>query len=205
MGLCLHVALDLCNTFGIQLLWPFTRRRFCFDAVFFIDAVAWALTLGFFGLVFADVLAPSLGVIGYAGLFATYVLSKLVLQRRVRKRLGVDFAIPSALNPFRFFVFAQRAGQLKTAMFNALTNQSSGSTALPEATPEIVELVGKNELFRDMQSILRALHVTCVDKDPTGTTVVAQDLAVRNFGGRFGRTELHFDPKGYIVDEMAHI
>ena len=56
-----------------------------------------------------------------------------------------------------------------------------------------------------MQSVLRGSQITPADRDAEGTKVVAQDLAVRNSGGKFGRTELRFDPDGRLVDEMAHI
>jgi membrane-bound metal-dependent hydrolase YbcI (DUF457 family) len=204
-GLCVHVLLDLFNTFGIQILWPLTRRRFCFDAVFFIDTVAWTLTLGFLALALTGSVPAGRAAIVYAALFAAYVAAKFVLQRRTRRRLGVDFAIPSAFNPFGFLVFSKRDGRLETAAYNAFTGTLSAKGELPAATPETAELAQKSGLFRDMQSILRGLQITRIERDALGTTVIAQDLAVRNFGGKFGRTELRFDPDGRLVDEMAHI
>jgi membrane-bound metal-dependent hydrolase YbcI (DUF457 family) len=204
-GLGVHVILDLFNTFGIQILWPLTTRRFCLDAVFFIDTVAWSLTAGFFLLVLTGAAGAGLAAIAYATLFAAYVLAKLALQRRTKRRLGADFAIPSALNPFGFFLFTRRDGQLRTAKFNALTGRSAEERALPETAPEIAALTGHSQVFRDMQSILRGLHVTRAEVGPAGTTMVAEDLVVRNFGGKFGRTELCFDPQGRLIHEMAHI
>jgi membrane-bound metal-dependent hydrolase YbcI (DUF457 family) len=204
-GLGVHVLLDLFNTFGIQILWPLTPRRFCLDAVFFIDTVAWALTAGFFSLVLTGVASAGLAAIAYATLFAAYVLAKLALQRHTKKRVGADFAIPSALNPFGFFLFTRRDGQLRTAQFNALSGRTAEERVLPETGPEIAALTGHSGVFCDMQSILRGLHVTRADVGPAGTAMVAEDLVVRNFGGRFGRTELCFDPQGRLIHEMAHI
>jgi membrane-bound metal-dependent hydrolase YbcI (DUF457 family) len=204
-GLCVHVLLDLFNTFGIQILWPLTSRRFCFDAVFFIDTVAWALTLSFFALALTGIVPPGRAAIGYAFLFAAYVAAKLALQRNTRRRLSVDFAIPSAFNPFEFLVFSKRDGRLQTAAYNALTGRKSGERQLPEAATETNQLAQKSGLFRDMKSILRGLQITRAERDREGTTVIAQDLAIRNFGGKFGRTELRFDAEGTLVHEMAHI
>ena len=204
-GLCVHVLLDLFNTFGIQILWPLTPRRFCFDAVFFIDTVAWGLTLGYFALALGGVIAPGTALTGYAVLFSAYVAAKFALQRHTRRRLGVDFAIPSAFNPFGFLVFSKRDGQLKTAEYNALSGQLTAQGELPEASAEATSLAQKSGVFRDMQSILRGLQITRVEHDVDGTTLIAQDLAIRNFGGKFGRTELRFDRDGRLVDEMAHI
>jgi len=204
-GLAVHVLLDLFNTFGIQILWPLTPRRHCLDAVFFIDTVAWMLTLGYLGLALGGIVAPGAGAIAYASLFAAYVIAKLALQRRVRAKLGADFAIPSAFNPFGFYVFTRRDGQLQTARFNAATGRTSHAQSLPEAAADIARLAAKSGVFRDMQSILRGLQVTRAEADASGTRIVAQDLAVRNFGGKFGRTELRFDAEGRLVHEMAHI
>lgn len=204
-GLAVHVLLDLFNTFGIQLFWPLTQRRFCLDAVFFIDIVAWTLTAGFFAIVITKFVSPGIAAIGYAVLFVMYGLAKLRLQRRIRGRLGVDFAIPSAWNPFGFFLFTRREGRLETAVYNALTSRLSELRAIPDSSPEVIELARRSAVFRDMESILRGLNVTRVEKSKDGTTVIAQDLAVRNFGGKFGRTELRFDLGGRLCREMANI
>jgi hypothetical protein len=163
------------------------------------------LTAGFFALALTGTLSSGIAATAYAALFATYVLAKLILQRRTKKRLGADFAIPSALNPFGFFLFTRRGGQLRTAHFNALTGRMAQERVLPDTAPEIVGLTGQSSVFYDMQSILRGLHVTRTDVCSSGTTMVAEDLVVRNFGGRFGRTELRFDAQGRLIHEMAHI
>ena len=204
-GLAVHVLLDLFNTFGIQLFWPITSRRYCLDAVFFIDSVTWALTLGYFALVMTGVVPAGAGAIGYAALFMAYAFAKLVLQRRVKHRLAADYAIPSAWNPFAFFLFMRRDGRFETAYYNALTGRTSDARAIPESPMEAVELAQQSEVFRDMKAILRGLSITRMDKGSDGITVVAQDLAVRNFGGRFGRTELRFDSDGRLRHEMADI
>jgi len=204
-GLVIHVLLDVLNTFGIQLFWPFTKRRFCLDAVFFVDTIAWTLTAGFFAIVAADLVSPGIAAIGYATLFSIYGLAKLALQRRVKARLNIDFAIPSAWNPFDFFLLTRREGRLETSTYNALTGRVSRIRVISAFSPEIIRLARKSPIFRDMESILRGLNITCVAENDEGTTVVAQDLAIRNFGGKFGRTELRFDPEGRLRHEMAHI
>lgn len=204
-GLAVHVLLDLFNTFGIQLFWPFTARRFCLDAVFFIDSVAWALTISYFALALTGVVPAGAGAIGYAVLFAAYAFGKLVLQRRVRKRLAADYAIPSAWNPFAFFLFSRREGRLETAYYNAATGRTSDARVIPDSLSEAAELAQQSTVFSDMKSILRGLSITRMDRGDDGITVIAQDLAVRNFGGRFGRTELRFDANGRLRHEMAHI
>ncbi|HUW98454.1 MAG TPA: metal-dependent hydrolase [Acidiferrobacter sp.] len=204
-GLVAHILLDVLNTFGIQLFWPLTKRRFCLDALFFVDTIAWTLTAGFFAVVITRLASPGVAAIGYAILLVSYGLAKFRLQRRVKARLNVDFAIPSAWNPFGFFLLVHHKGRLETSTYNALTDQVVNVQVIPDSSPAIIRLARQSPIFRDMESILRSLNITRVQTGPDGTTVVAQDLAVRNFGGRFGRTELHFDPEGRLRYEMAHI
>lgn len=204
-GMCLHIGLDYFNTFGIQLGWPLTPRRYCRDAVFFIDAVAWALTLGFYAAVFGFGVDPRPAAAAYAALLAAYFAAKQLLQRRLKARLGVDLAIPSALDPFGFFLLSRRDGRLETGYYHALSGRMRAQKTIDAVPREIAELADRSAVFRDMRSILRGLHVTRVERDASGTTVVAEDLAVRNFGGRFGKTELRFDGDGRLTHEMAHI
>lgn len=204
-GLCVHVLLDLFNTFGIQIFWPLTKRRFCYDAVFFIDAIAWSMTIVFFALVFFDIVPTIQAAIAYAWMFVAYFAGKSMLQRRVKRHLGADYVIPSAFNPFGFLVFSNRKGQLETSAYNALTGTISNEHSLPDVDPDVSKLARSSEVFCDMQTILRGLRITGAERDLGGITITAQDLAVRNFGGKFGRTELRFDTDGKLVNEMAHI
>lgn len=204
-GLVVHVTLDWFNTFGIQLLWPFSRRRFCLDAVFFIDSVAWTLTALYFAATTLGNVPAGPAAVVYASLFAAYCVAKRFLQRRVRRRLGADVAIPSAWNPFAFFIFARRDGVYETALYDALADRTSDVRRVPATAADIEALAQASPVYRDMRAVLRALNITEVERTPEGTRLVARDLAVRNFGGRFGRTELRFDAQGRLSHEVADI
>lgn len=45
LGIALHLLFDLVNSFGVVLLWPFTRQRFELASVFIIDLFIWGATL----------------------------------------------------------------------------------------------------------------------------------------------------------------
>jgi membrane-bound metal-dependent hydrolase YbcI (DUF457 family) len=205
MGLIVHVTLDFANTFGIQLLWPVTRRRYCSDALFFIDTVAWLMTLGYYAAVFLLGAAAPGAALVYVLLFTGYALAKFAIHRRVLAFTGADLAIPSALNPLGFFLFTGHNGRLEVAYYNAATGRRSGERHYAVAPPDMAALAEMSEIFRDMRGIARAFHVTQVETGAAGTTLVAQDLGVRNFGGKFGKTVLRFDSERRLVHEMAHI
>lgn len=204
-GLAGHVVLDLANTFGIQLLWPVMQRRFCADAVFFVDLWAWALTAGFFVAVLAAGASPTAAAAIYVPAFVAYVLAKAALQRFVLRRTGAAIAIPSAWNPLEFFLLRREDGIMRTSRHRALGGRELDARAWSEPEAAVLELARASPVFRDLSAILRALHVTRVEREADGTRLVAQDLAIRNFGGRFGRTELRFDAEGRLVHEIANI
>lgn len=202
-GLWVHVALDLSNTFRIALLSPWRSARYSLDAVFFIDTVALVLT-GLFYLCYG-VLHLEAAAYLYPLAFIVYVIAKALLQRRVMAQRGCAFAIPSALNPLEFYVLEQREGRTTTSLYNALTGRSRNirhHDALPDRYRELAE---RSTVFNELGHILRAFQITGAREHGDGLEIEALDLAVRNFGGRFGRTRMRFNAAGELTDELADI
>ncbi len=56
-----------------------------------------------------------------------------------------------------------------------------------------------------MTGITRALYITEITETEDTTKLVAQDLAVRNFGGHFAKTTLTFNKQGELLNEAANI
>ncbi len=203
-GLWLHIALDWSNTFRLAPFAPFSYRRYSLDAIFFIDAVALSLTAGFY--LFYNIGAAESWVTAlYGTAFLLYVLAKRWLQRRVRAQQQATIAIPSSLNPFSFYLLSEEAEGYYSRHFNALTGRSSQLLSVAKVEPAIMALAAKSQVFGDMQQICRSLQIVAVERDDEGITLHAADIAVRNFGGRFGRTVLKFDHKGELLSEVANI
>ncbi len=204
LGLWLHIALDWSNTFRLAPFAPFSYHRYSLDAIFFIDSVALSLTAGFYllhHLVAAELWVTAL----YGGAFLSYVLFKLGLQRRVRARQQATIAIPSSFNPFSFYLLSEDSAGYYSRHFNALTGRSSQPLAVAKVEPAMMALAAKSEVFGDMQRVCRSLQIVEVERDEAGITLHAADIAVRNFGGRFGRTVLKFDQHGELLSEVANI
>ncbi len=202
-GIGVHVTLDWFNTFRIGLFAPFSRRRFSLDAVFFIDSVALSLTGLFYLLhvVFELTAAEYL----YPLAFAAYFLLKLVLHNRVLRELGALFVIPSSLNPVVFYVLEKGEDGLNGYLYNAATRKVRSRQGYPKVDEQFHLLATQSSVFNEIKQITRAFHIVEVTQNENGITIVAADLAVRNFGGRFARTELRFDPRGRLVHEVANI
>lgn len=202
-GLYLHILLDWCNTFRIALFSPFSRKRYSLDAVFFIDGPAWVLTgLFYLSCLLVDVHAA---IWGYSLLMGAYIVAKHILHSRLVKSLGPLCAIPGSLNPLEFYVLLRDGRELESYLYNILTGRKKRHLRFPPAAAHYLQLAGKSQVFRDLQGIARALHITEVQEDGNGITIHARDAAVRNFGGKFGETILKFDRSGRLIGEVAHI
>ncbi len=197
-GLLLHIGLDLGNTFRIALTAPISKRRVSLDAMFFVDGIALALTAGFYlaWLIFAWKLAAWI----YPVAFISYIAWKFTLQRRVRRRLACESAIPSAWNPFHFYVLERKGDVRSTYLYNALHDRRSDIDDFNLADQEARDLAESSPLFRDMREILRALEITHTERSDRGLVIEATDLAVRNFGGKFGKTRLMFDKDDRLIE-----
>ena len=204
LGLWLHIALDWSNTFRIAPFAPFSYRRFSLDAVFFIDTVTLSLTAGFY-LLYNFYAAELWVAVLYGGLFLVYVAVKLLLQRRVRRTQQAAIAIPSSLNPFAFYLLSEELDGYYSRHYNALLGGITREWQVPKVDEEIAALAARSQVFADMQGICRALTVVEVERGNDGITLHAADIAVRNFGGRFGRTTMKFDNSGELVSEVANI
>ena len=203
IGLFLHMLLDLTNTYGISLLWPVSLKRFSLDAVFFIDAVSWMLTLlCSASAYFLASLAPLFVLVILLGLYSAV---KLVIRHRLMNKLGVRVLVPGALNPFVFFAVEEDGLKVLSYAVNALTGREHSRVIYPVPEGRHLALARTSGVFTDMEQVAKYLHITSVKDTPEGTTIVAHDLGVRNFGGRFARTELRFDREGRLVHERADI
>lgn len=115
LGMGLHVFYDLMNSYGVVILYPFSRERFEFAWIFIIDLMLWAwLILPFILMCFkkwrakeADifkiiVLGTALytSFCGWARLKSFRILEETVLQNSVQPEFLYVF--PEALGPHRF-------------------------------------------------------------------------------------------------------
>jgi membrane-bound metal-dependent hydrolase YbcI (DUF457 family) len=204
-GFFIHYALDLTNTFGISLFWPIDPKRISFDAVFFIDSVTWTITVCFFIATYIFRLNIMNIFYVYLLLVVSYFLIKSVLHRKVINSLNCSYAIPSSFNPIEYFILDDSGDPIKTYLYNAATGNKKNDKTYERPDKKFIDMANRSMTFNDMKRITKALHITNVSEDDDGTTIIAQDLAVRNFGGKFGRTTLRFDREEKLVHEMANI
>lgn len=203
MGLLIHNLLDWLNTFRIALFWPISKQRYSQDAVFFIDTFSWCLTgMGFLCVIYN---AAPIAYFFYGTVFMAYLFFRVVLQRMVKSRLNVAFVIPSSLNPFLFYILEQVQGGVKTYAYHAISKKNSNVRFFEEPPVAIRDLTQKSSVFIEIEKVVRFLFVTSFESKEGRTQIVARDLAIRNFGGKFGETRLLFNEKEELIDEKANI
>ena len=120
-GMLLHSLMDSMNTYGIGLLIPFVRRRYCAEVIFFFDVIDTTVTAGFFVLVAPQVIRMRGPIspwpaIGYAAFLCFHWAARLLIRRRAwrRRPAGTLSLIPSAFVPGLFEGYAENASGVRT-------------------------------------------------------------------------------------------
>jgi len=197
LGWVIHIGLDYSNTYGITLFYPLSKKRFSLDAIFFVDTFLLLLT--------ASMLYFSYSVWIYLIVYLLYIIVKKWMQKSLKSSLKAQFIIPSALNPFDFYVYENRE-KIVTYNYNLLSKTKRNIKEYEKLDILWSELSQKSLLFRDISSITKALHITKVTEDiEQNITIEAKDLALRNFGGKFATTKLIFNKNKELISEYSNI
>jgi inner membrane protein len=201
-GLLIHIFLDYTNTYGISLFYPISKKRYSLDILFFIDSVTLSLTL----IVYISYFLLHLNLsLLYILFFISYLILKINLRKRLKKRIRFDFAIPSSFNPFEFYIYRKNDDYIETYLYNLWSNSKLDIKKIDMVDKKYRYLTDKSQVFQDIKLITKALHIIKVFNTNQEIKIEASDLAVRNYGGKFGTTILIFDKKGELKSEMANI
>lgn len=208
LGMLFHGLLDATNTYGITLLAPFTRRRYCAEWVFFIDATVVALTTAALAWVLYAWPEPGWKVqAAYGAALAAYWTLKALLRRRAA-RLGPPgplALLPSALWPWEYFGCSREGDSLRVWRIHALRGALLDDRRVPILDGLWMEKIGGLPELRIMRELSPAYHVVEAVEEPAGTRLTCRDLRTRNFGARFGEIRLLVDPAGGVKDVEFHV
>ncbi|HEX7901732.1 MAG TPA: metal-dependent hydrolase [Planctomycetota bacterium] len=208
LGMLFHGLLDATNTYGITLFAPFTRRRFCTEWVFFIDAAVVALTVAALGWVIRGWPEPGWKVqAAYGAALAVYWTLKALWRRRAA-RLGPPGALallPSALIPWEYFGCAREGDVLRTWRISALSGALKDDRRTAILDGLWLDKIRDVPEVRLMRELSPAYHVTEAVDEPSGTRLTCRDLRTRNFGARFGEIRLRVRTEGAVEDVEFHV
>lgn len=209
-GLALHTLLDFSNTLGVTLLAPFSRRRFCTESVFFIDAFVLAITL--------PAGAYTLSRFGRDGevswhcaeiYFTTltiYFAAKAVLRHRARRIAPEALSImPSALWPWRYFAISKRQDCSQIDQVNAVTKTRQLVNRQDILDDSYSQLLARLPEFALMRDLSPAYHIVNSIKTQDGERLLCRDLRTRNFKTTFGDLEVLLDAHQNIIRTRFHV
>lgn len=210
-GMLLHALMDATNTYGVALLAPFTRKRWCTEGVFFIDGIVIAVSGGFLVALAIQWLNGNtvrpLFAIAYGAFLAAYWALRWLVRRRAARLVpaGVLSMIPSAIVPWHFFACREQADSIQVFELSAMDGRTTLPTTWPTFDAAYVDWLNpvvEYRLMRELSPGYRAVEATVAE----GTTaIVCRDLRIRNFGGSFGQLELTFAADGRLVGRKFHV
>jgi membrane-bound metal-dependent hydrolase YbcI (DUF457 family) len=203
-GLVGHSALDITNTFGVAWLAPFSRRRFCLEWVFFIDAIVLAGVAGTLAFVIPAWLrrgdVPARYAVAFLVSLSAYVLSKGLLRRRAGRLCPeAKSLVPSALVPWRFYGTERQSHTIKLFRVNAMTGSRSAVGEAPVLDDAFAATLECLPEFRLMREVSPEYHVVGAWEEGPVTRLLCRDMRIRNFGTRFGDLEVWLDANRQIV------
>ena len=105
-GMLLHSLIDATNTYGIAILFPFSRKRFCVEWVFFIDAVVSAVTISASALIVLEYLTTGEIAVRVSVLYMAFLVAYWMFKWQMRRRAwklrppGTRCLVPTALIPW---------------------------------------------------------------------------------------------------------
>lgn len=210
VGLAIHALLDFSNTLGVTLLAPFSRKRFCLEWVFFIDAFVALLTFTATSFSLWVVQRDGDVPVGYAGVFfgvmAAYFGAKGMLRRRAAASAPAAITLmPSALWPWRFFGLTEAGSCMRIVEINAVTgrHQTLSEQVVLDAT--YAELLADIPEFILMRELSPAYHVVSTTATDAGEIVACRDLRTRNFKTTFGDLEVLLDANKRVMRTTFHV
>ena len=209
-GFAIHTLLDLSNTLGVTLFAPLSRRRFCLEWVFFIDAVVLAITGAGVFFVLRE-LQQNRSVAGWCSavffaILTGYFLTKGFLRRRAGRFVpGAVSILPSALWPWRFFGTTETKDSASLFRINAITGRKEDLACYEVLDAAYAEALQQLPEFQLMRALSPAYHVVSVRPDDTGQLVLCRDLRTRNFGTTFGDLEVVLDANQTIKRFKFHV
>jgi len=205
-----HSLLDLTNTYGVAWLTPFSRRRFCFEWVFFIDAVVLASLAIILAIVIPIWLrqgvVPGVYAAGFLAFLTAYVLGKGILRRRAAGFCPqAKSLVPSALVPWRFYGTDRQQHTISLFRVNAIIGTRSTVGEVPILDDAFVAALNGVPEFRLMREVSPEYHVVGASADGPGTRVLCRDMRMRNFGTRFGDLEVWLDSNQQVARSRFYV
>ena len=206
-----HSVLDFTNTYGITLFAPFSRRRYCTEWVFFIDAVVIAASfVALAGIWYHQQRYSELGY-GVQLVYGTAMLAYWGIKLGLRHR-GLRLSppetlslLPSALLPWHFFGCAPQEGSVLLFRVDVLHGCLHEEERVDVLDPRYQDVLEGVPEFATMRRLSPAYHAVERQETSDGTMLICRDLRTRNFRTRFGQLDLLIDSRNAVSQIEFHV
>lgn len=215
LGMCMHIGLDLTNSYGVRCLWPLFRRRFALNWIFFIDVPIIALTI--FALIATWLFNGEPSYVQVISGLYIFVLVLVVALRgliawRVRqlelRKQRTDFPtaiIPTSLSPFQFLVCRQTDKVIVTSRLNAVSGESTNVQEIAPLDSSVPCAIQQTREWQVMRELSPHYHAVELASSNGIDTVVCRDLRIRNFDTKFGTLTCQVDSDGNIISKRWEV
>lgn len=202
LGMAVHVAMDLLNTFGVKALWP-SKRRFSLDAFFFVDIYVLCATSMLAAAVWLgeEWWPPTIGWLLFVAAYAG--LRKHWIRGPIRDH-GLSTAVPSGVAPLTWFVTREDKGCIRSGTVSGIDRKLRWKRKIPHPDAALLQALRTGPVYADLEASLRRFVPVEITEVETGTRVVSRCIAVPNFGNRYGET-VSLIVNGEVVNETARI
>jgi len=208
IGMAMHAFLDLTNTYGVKFFFPFSKRRFCLEWVFFVDASVIAVTVLTIVWLWADVFLTPKQIVGvYLLALSGYWLIRIALRKQALRLSSVDTLslIPSALWPWVYYGCRRSHNTVQVFQVDAMTRKQEcleTHEIFDDRYTDILETVLE---FRVMNELTPAYHVVSESPREGQLVISCRDLRTTNFNTKFGQLDLVLEADGLIAEKRFHV
>lgn len=190
LGMGVHVLFDLVNSYGVVLLYPFSRRRFELAWIFIIDLAVWTILLLPLLLCWIRSRATTLESLSKIALrtLAMYLMACGILRWQAGRHLGAwiaerpepasfAYVFPEALGPHRFRGVARFGDAYHTAVLHPLGGRPDTGPVFPtrDASLDVVA-IQQTRLGRGVRWFAKAPVWQPAGRTPAGQEWIAADL-----------------------------
>jgi membrane-bound metal-dependent hydrolase YbcI (DUF457 family) len=211
LGMAFHSLLDYSNTYGITLLAPFSRKRFCREWVFFIDLPVMVVSAGALAMVWQSLQRGHfLGAwvsYAYSGFVVAYWAFRIGLRRRAKRLApeGTLSLLPTAFVPWKFLGARRVEHQVHLFDLSALDGSLANEVLRDVHDDSYETLLQQIPEFRSMRGLSPLYHAVEVEVREGGVVLTCRDLRTRNFNTRFGELTVTLDAAGVLQGVRFHV
>lgn len=198
-GYMLHIGLDIFNSYGANILWPFNKKKIesglllIFDPALLISA----------GVIFFARGEHWLRMAASIGFFILYLVFRWILKRRVYKNLVKHFGLekdqeiavmPSMLRLFKWDFILYQKKRIVTGRVNILRNDIEVRDNLERSHSELENLVMGTKIGKFFKDFSPHYHVEWTN-DGENHRAIITDLRYYVKGGYLHHATALFDEK----------